>query len=432
MSWHSRSSYHSFYFEPRKKLDVNKIKSERTDMDPVTIEGRTIASTFWGQRWCSHFENMADFENRLPRGRTYARQGSVVHLEINPGHVKALVAGSSLYSVNMEIAPLPQNRWDNIKRNCQGSISTIIDLLMGKISPDVMGVVCDPREGLFPTKSEIKYDCSCPDWASLCKHVAAVFYGIGNRLDRSPELLFLLRRVDPHELLASGASIFLEDTVTESDNLLQGDYGSIFGIDLASPEPAQPQKAKNLAARPKAGPENPASNLNDEELKETILKITQSRVESVPEQKPVASPGPKKRGRVPKKSLPQFLESLRHPEPPAEPAKSGLSKASPAKTAPVKASLKTVMSHSAKPAPVSPLPKSKAPGKAQAAQGRKASLATKKPAPRQATQETWPNKLANARANTDLAAGRKSEPRPLAKGVTEMIPKWEPGKNDRP
>jgi uncharacterized Zn finger protein len=281
MSRYYRHSYRSSYFQPRKKIDITAFKKGRTDLDPVVIDGRTIASTFWGKRWCSHFENMADFDNRLPRGRTYVRQGTVVHLEITPGHILANVAGSDLYTVNMEVAPLPLDRWENIKRRCQGSVTTIVDLLMGRFSPEVMDVVCDPTDGLFPTESEIKYDCSCPDWASLCKHVAATFYGIGNRLDRSPELLFLLRQVDPHELLASGAAAFLDDEPLSKEDDLVGDLGAIFGIELVGQAPPSlnenTEVSKSTSVKTKTAVLTKPKETTDAELVEAVRLIGKSK-----------------------------------------------------------------------------------------------------------------------------------------------------------
>ncbi|MDR2368674.1 MAG: SWIM zinc finger family protein [Deltaproteobacteria bacterium] len=262
MGRYRRNSYHNFYFEPRKKINVESFKKGRQDLDPVVIEGRNIADTFWGKRWCDHFENMADYANRLPRGRTYVRQGTVVHLEIKPGQVLANVAGSDIYSINMAVEPLPPKRWELIKSKCQGSVSTIMDLLMGKFSAEVMNVVCDPWEGLFPTQAEIKYDCSCPDWASLCKHVAATFYAIGNRLDRSPELLFLLRQVNPQELLTSGAAALMDEPAASEDTL-EGDLSSIFGIDLFSDAPVIEAAGAPITVRPAAKAAQPAPAHSD-------------------------------------------------------------------------------------------------------------------------------------------------------------------------
>src|SRR5258708_14947044 len=103
-------------------------------VSPVVIEGRAIVSTFWGKAWCTNLESYSDFENRLPRGRTYVRNGSVVHLEIQPGRISALVSGSELCSVEITISSLPDPHWQCVKRQCAGPIRSLVELLQGRIS----------------------------------------------------------------------------------------------------------------------------------------------------------------------------------------------------------------------------------------------------------------------------------------------------------
>ena len=181
--------------------EVAKRVKKGQAVSPVVIEGRTIASTFWGKAWCTNLESYSDFANRLPRGRTYVRNGSVVHLKIDKGRIKALVSGSELYKIQIDIAALPKPDWQALKEQCAGKIGTLVELLQGKLSKAVMELVTDREQGLFPKPKEIKMRCSCPDYAGMCKHLAAVMYGIGNRLDSSPELLFVLRGVDHLELI---------------------------------------------------------------------------------------------------------------------------------------------------------------------------------------------------------------------------------------
>ena len=169
------------------------------------IEGRKIAATFWGEAWCDHLESFSDFANRLPRGRTYVRNGSVCHLAIAKGHVEAKVSGSELYNVTVKIKTLPQKKWNELKKRCTGQIGSLLELLSGQLSESIMQVVTDRKEGLFPLPGEISFDCDCPDWASMCKHVAAVLYGVGSRFDHRPELLFELRGVDVEELIETDA-----------------------------------------------------------------------------------------------------------------------------------------------------------------------------------------------------------------------------------
>src|SRR6266571_4514821 len=182
--------------------EMAKLKKQGHPVSPVIVEGRTIVKTFWGKAWCDNLERYSDFENRLPRGRTYVRNGSVVDLQIVPGEVKALVSGSEIYKVKVRVAPVPKGRWRSICQDCAGAIDSLVELLQGRFSKGDMERICRQRSGLFPTPDKIELSCSCPDWASMCKHVAAVLYGIGARLDQQPELLFKLHEVDEKELIA--------------------------------------------------------------------------------------------------------------------------------------------------------------------------------------------------------------------------------------
>jgi uncharacterized Zn finger protein len=221
----------------RKQMD--KLRKKGTDIQPVEISGRTIARSFWGKGWCDHLESFGDYSNRLPRGRTYARNGSVCHLAIGKGAVEAIVSGSQLYHIKITIAAFTAPSWAELKRNCTGKIGSLLELLQGRLSDEIMAVVTDRKSGLFPQPGEIKYKCDCPDSAGMCKHIAAVIYGIGARLDERPELLFHLRGVD-HEQLISADAATAEITAGSSRRnrrgALTGDsLKSVFGIDL---EPA--------------------------------------------------------------------------------------------------------------------------------------------------------------------------------------------------
>jgi uncharacterized Zn finger protein len=179
--------------------EMEKLRQRGKDIQPIRIEGRTIARSFWGKGWCDHLESFSDFENRLPRGRTYVRNGSVCHLDIQPGRIEAVVSGSTLYNIRIDIKKLKPATWKSVKRECSGRIGSILELLKGRLSDHVMAVVTDRKQGLFPQPSEIELNCDCPDWAVMCKHVAAALYGVGSRLDDRPELLFMLRDVDADE-----------------------------------------------------------------------------------------------------------------------------------------------------------------------------------------------------------------------------------------
>jgi len=225
---------------------MEKLRKKGLCIQPVRIEGRQIAQSFWGQAWCDHLEKFSDYENRLPRGRSYIRNGSVCHLEITEGSVKAMVSGSQLYNVNIEIKNLPSRKWKDLKKRCAGQIGSLLELLQGRLSKSVMAVVTDRDNGLFPHPGEISLQCSCPDWAVMCKHVAAVLYGVGARLDEKPELLFLLRGVDHEELISAEASFAAVSNASGSDahpRIAESDLSHLFGIDITAGEAASIPKA---------------------------------------------------------------------------------------------------------------------------------------------------------------------------------------------
>jgi uncharacterized Zn finger protein len=228
----------------RAEKELAKLTKKGRVLAPVTIAGRKIATSFWGVSWCENLERYSDFATRLPRGRSYARNGSVVDLQIAAGEVTALVSGSELYTVTITVEALEKTRWDELGRSCAGAIDSLVDLLQGRLSNAIMTRVCDPKTGLFPAPADIDLDCSCPDHATMCKHVAAVLYGIGARLDLEPQLLFTLRRVDEKELIASasqrsrlGAKSPPREKILRSDGLAE-----LFGIDLALELPKRKKK----------------------------------------------------------------------------------------------------------------------------------------------------------------------------------------------
>jgi len=234
--------------------ELKKIQKKGRVIEPLgELSHRLkIATSFWGNAWCKHLESFSDYENRLPRGRTYVRNGSVLHLAITPGRIEALVQGSSLYEQTITINSLPAATWKLLQSRSQGKIGSIIELLKGKISGEIMTIVTDQNDGLFPKPKEIKLACTCPDSAGLCKHLAAVLYGIGARLDTQPEILFKLRGVDHNDLItAADPSAALGTTAKPGGRrriLDSAALGDVFGIDL-SPEstPAKPAVKK---ARP--------------------------------------------------------------------------------------------------------------------------------------------------------------------------------------
>jgi uncharacterized Zn finger protein len=241
----------------RAMRKMEALRKKGVDIQPIEIEGRKIAKTFWGQAWCDHLESFSDYENRLPRGRTYVRNGSVCHLAIAKGKIEAKVAGSEIYNLRVQIKTLPTKKWSAVKRRCAGQIGSLLELLQGNLSDNVMEVVTDRSNGLFPLPGEISFDCDCPDWAVMCKHVAAVLYGVGARLDEKPELLFKLRGVNHEELIETdaGAALSAATSSGKSKRLAEGDLADVFGIDIDAAKPEESlQTTSRKRAEKKKGP----------------------------------------------------------------------------------------------------------------------------------------------------------------------------------
>jgi uncharacterized Zn finger protein len=223
----------------RRKLaaaHARKLAKKGRTVRPVEIEGRTIAATFWGKAWCDNLESYSDFANRMPRGRTYVRNGSVVDLQMAAGRITAIVSGSEIYDVEIEIDPLDKKLWKRLVRESAGRIGSMIELLRGRFSQDVMQILARPKTGLFPSPREIRLSCTCPDWAEMCKHVAAALYGVGARLDREPEIFFTLRQVDQTELISEAATardLTKKTSGSKGKKVLAADnLSAIFGIEL--------------------------------------------------------------------------------------------------------------------------------------------------------------------------------------------------------
>jgi uncharacterized Zn finger protein len=267
---------YDWYYRPRMTVGQRRAKAAQAAakmakrgraLQPVVIAGRKIAHTFWGQAWCRHLESFSDYANRLPRGRSYARHGAVIDLQLARGTITAQIMGSTLYQATLAVKPLDPALWQAIKKECSGKIDSLIELLQGRLSDAVMRVITDRDKGLFPKPDEIDLDCSCPDWADLCKHLAAVLYGVGARLDDQPELLFLLRGVDHLELLEQAAATSTQAATgagAAAAGLAEADLAGVFGIEIASqtavPTAATPVPIPPLSTRKpsRKKPGNPA------------------------------------------------------------------------------------------------------------------------------------------------------------------------------
>jgi uncharacterized Zn finger protein len=251
MSWFEYKPYVPVAQRRREaEAKARKMSKNGKPLAPVKIAGRAIAATFWGKAWCDNLEAYSDYANRLPRGRTYVRNGSVIDLQISAGKVTALVSGSELYKISISIEKLSASRWTQLKTTAAGKITNLLDLLQGRLSKEILADISARDTGLFPAPAEIKLDCSCPDWADMCKHVAAALYGIGARLDAHPELFFTLRGVDMQELI-SAASKTATTSLTgkaKKRTLVEADLGDIFGVELE--KPGTPVKKDKTTKKP--------------------------------------------------------------------------------------------------------------------------------------------------------------------------------------
>jgi len=251
MSWYFNQPYVSVA-ERRRKAEAlaKKMSGKGQTLAPIKLEGRAIAATFWGKAWCDNLEAYSDYANRLPRGRTYVRNGSVIDLQISTGKIAALVSGSELYKITIKIEPLSTTRWKEFKTVAAGKVTNLLDLLQGKLPKQVLADITAKNSGLFPSPKEISLDCSCPDWADMCKHVTAVLYGVGARLDNKPELFFTLRGVNMEELIAA-ASKSATAPLKSKGALADTNLSELFGVELEESKTTAVPKQKRTTHKAK-------------------------------------------------------------------------------------------------------------------------------------------------------------------------------------
>ncbi|WP_009958223.1 SWIM zinc finger family protein [Verrucomicrobium spinosum] len=266
MSWYSYS-YDNYEdraaakARTKRKVDQRRKKGEL--LAPVVPKAKLgLSITFWGKAWNRNLEAYSDYSNRLPRGRTYLRQGAVMDLAIEQGEITSTVMGSDLYEVRITVKPLLKNRWQSLKEACTGGIGSLVELLGGKLSDQILQQVTDPQQGLFPAPKEILITCSCPDYAGLCKHAAATLYGVSCRLDDDPALFFKLRGVDAAELIGTSAvdavhALTAVDADAQEGVIGAADLSDVFGIDLGNLEIPDGLLDAAPAAGPRAGAKVP-------------------------------------------------------------------------------------------------------------------------------------------------------------------------------
>ena len=242
----------------RAEKKIRQLRKKQPDIQPVILAGQALATTWWGKAWNKNLERYADYSNRIGRGRSYVRHMAVVDLKIAPGRVDALVQGtrSAPYKVRISIAGIQKKNWQAIKKKCRQELSSLPDLLAGKFPRKLEDVFMVRDRGLFPTPSEISFDCSCPDWADMCKHVAATLYGVGARLDENPALFFTLRKVDMEDLVDAAVRERTDAIIAQkpgaSSRLIDDDkLSDLFGldIDIDLPGPGKQKKGKKVAGK---------------------------------------------------------------------------------------------------------------------------------------------------------------------------------------
>ena len=293
--------------QDKAKRSQSRLAKTHGTLQPVATSGRALATSWWGQAWNENLERYSDYSNRLPRGRSYLRGGMVLHLAIEPGKVEALVQGSrpAPYEITINVAALNAAKWAKARAACTGRLDSLQALLSGQFPDALKELFMVQGGGLFPAPSEITFDCTCPDWASMCKHVAAVLYGVGVRLDADPRLFFTLRQVSIEDLVAKalrGTSRTLLEKAGQAAGgaLADADLGAVFGIDLddAPAAAAEPTKAKAKAAPTKA------------KAAPTKAKAAPTKAEAAPAKAPTKA----KAAPAPRRGQPHTEEAKQRPQ----------------------------------------------------------------------------------------------------------------------
>ena len=190
--------------ELRRKAETSVMKAGKCGQkyEPVCVAGTKICQRWWGIAWCRNLEQYADYTSRIGRGKRYVRAGAVLDLKIEASHILAKVQGSRQrpYQVEIRINPLTEKAVKKIQQQCVSKIKSLEELVAGEF-PEELQHIFIGTDGLFPKPSDITFDCSCPDWACMCKHVAAVMYAVGVRLDENPFYFFKLRGIHVDEFI---------------------------------------------------------------------------------------------------------------------------------------------------------------------------------------------------------------------------------------
>ena len=219
-------------FSPRlKAADLEKQAATRLaeyqaageELHPVVNKTRKLARNFWGSAWMKQLALCESGGMCLAPGRTLLRHACVLHVDIQPGSISALVSAEEVFEVELKLESLDEERLDRLAATCSGHIDSLLSLMQGKVDEAVLQQLCHPENGLLPTPEDWHMHCTCPDWAEPCPHAAAAIYAAGCLIDEKPELLFTLRGIQPEALLSAPAPA----NEIDADKL-----SAMFGIDL--------------------------------------------------------------------------------------------------------------------------------------------------------------------------------------------------------
>lgn len=209
---------------------AKRLEAEGEILTPAKAHGKAIANSFWGRSWCKAIEGWNDYESRLPAGRSLLKNGGVIDLRIEENLVTAKVVADRLYEVRIFFRKQDEERLAELKKHLTGKLTSLIDLIKGELSDEVITEICSEKYGLFPDYGELKTSCDCLDDAVMCRHAAAALYGIAPRLDDEPELFFTLRGIKAEDFFDSAEAI--RQTGEDTAEIDLEDLSDTFGIDL--------------------------------------------------------------------------------------------------------------------------------------------------------------------------------------------------------
>ncbi len=223
---------------PQCRQPATMAENGRYDEDPDEYSQNMDYTASFTPTYFSPSPNLIAIPEKCPAEAT---------VEIERAFIASWGDPAAAANHNVTVQPVQSAQWKSICQDSAGSIPSLVEILQGKLSTAIMQRICEPGKGLMPTPKEISFDCSCPDWAGMCKHVAAVLYDVGARLDQQPELLFTLRHVDAKDLIqvadgglvtALKASRAPKAAKVLDDSLL----ADVFGLEMAQATDAPPAK----------------------------------------------------------------------------------------------------------------------------------------------------------------------------------------------